>query len=152
MEVGDSKGSGGARAFQEEIIVPFADTDQAGIVHFANFFRYMENTEHAFLRSLGLSVHPKDWAAEDAVGWPRVKAECTYHRPILFEDRLVIKLDVAQVRTKSVRYAFAFYRADEEALIAEGEVVVVCVRKTSEGMKSVRIPDTVREALLSRNY
>ena len=37
--------------------VEFADTDMAGIVHFSNFFRYMERAEHEFLRSLGLSVH-----------------------------------------------------------------------------------------------
>src|SRR5213078_989612 len=36
--------------------VEFADTDMAGIVHFANFFRYMESAEHEFLRSHGLSV------------------------------------------------------------------------------------------------
>ena len=40
--------------------VEFADTDMAGIVHFANFFRYMERAEHEFLRSLGLSVHAVD--------------------------------------------------------------------------------------------
>ena len=33
--------------------VEFGDTDMAGIMHFANFFRFMERTEHAFLRTLG---------------------------------------------------------------------------------------------------
>ena len=36
--------------------VEFSDTDMAGIVHFANFFRYMETAEHGFYRSLGFSV------------------------------------------------------------------------------------------------
>ena len=40
--------------------VAFAETDMAGIVHFSNFFRYMENTEHAFYRSLGWSVIMSD--------------------------------------------------------------------------------------------
>ena len=37
--------------------IEFAETDMAGIVHFSNFFRMMEATEHAFFRSLGLSIH-----------------------------------------------------------------------------------------------
>ena len=36
--------------------VQFSETDMAGIVHFSNFFRWMEEVEHAYFRSLGLSV------------------------------------------------------------------------------------------------
>ena len=36
--------------------VEFSETDMAGIVHYSNFFRYMETVEHAFYRSLGFSV------------------------------------------------------------------------------------------------
>ena len=36
--------------------IEFADTEMAGIVHFANFFRFMEAAEVEFLRSRGLSV------------------------------------------------------------------------------------------------
>ena len=43
--------------------VEFADTDMAGIVHFANFFRYMEAAEVEFLRARGLSVK-LEWDAE----------------------------------------------------------------------------------------
>ena len=37
--------------------VEFSETDLAGIVHFSNYFRYMEAAEHEFFRSLGLSIH-----------------------------------------------------------------------------------------------
>src|SRR5689334_19819650 len=37
-------------------LVQFSETDMAGIVHFSNYFRWMEEVEHAFLRSLGMSV------------------------------------------------------------------------------------------------
>ena len=36
--------------------IEFADTDMAGIVHFANFFRFMEAAEVEFLRARGVSV------------------------------------------------------------------------------------------------
>ena len=49
--------------------VEFADTDMAGIMHFSNFFRYMEAAEHGFFRSLGFSIHR---SGPDPLGWPRV--------------------------------------------------------------------------------
>ena len=63
-----------AYEFRMKRPVEFYDTDMAGIMHFTNFFRFMEAAEHAFHRSLGLSV---DWEKAEkslGVGWPRVKA------------------------------------------------------------------------------
>jgi len=39
--------------------VEFAETDMAGIMHYSNYFRFMETAEHAFFRSLGLSIVTK---------------------------------------------------------------------------------------------
>src|SRR5437868_6014643 len=50
--------------------IEFGDTDMAGIVHFANFFRFMEAAECAFLRSRGLSVRMQ-WEGQ-AIGFPRL--------------------------------------------------------------------------------
>ena len=44
----------------------FHETDLAGIVHFSNFFKYMEEAEHAFVRSIGLSIHPPEELREPA--------------------------------------------------------------------------------------
>ena len=52
--------------------VEFSETDLAGIMHFTNFYRWMEICEHEFLRSLGLSVDMVD--ENGRFGWPRVKA------------------------------------------------------------------------------
>jgi len=92
--------------------VEFADTDMAGIVHFANFFRYMERAEHEFLRALGLSVHAVN--GDDVVSWPRVNAECKYRVPLSFEDELDVHLLVREKRSKSVTYEFRFYREGDE--------------------------------------
>src|SRR3954462_11653151 len=90
--------------------IEFAETDMAGIVHFANFFRMMEATEHAFFRSLGSSIH----AEEDGqmVGWPRVSTSCDYRRPLRFEDEVEIHLLVEEVRSRSIRYLFVFRTLD----------------------------------------
>ena len=70
--------------------VEFADTDMAGIVHFANFFRYMEAAEVDFLQARGLSVR-LDWEGQ-AIGFPRVSASCDYLRPATFMDTLEISV------------------------------------------------------------
>src|SRR3954468_12285601 len=86
--------------------VEFVDTDMAGIVHFSNFFRWMESAEVEFLRSLGLSVKLA-WEGVP-LGFPRVSAACDYVRPARFEDILQIAVTLAKVGRKSVTYAFEF--------------------------------------------
>jgi len=107
--------------------VEFADTDMAGIVHFANFFRYMEVTEHAFLRSLGLSVHMRD--GERTLGIPRVSASCDFRQPLRFEDRLEVHLRVREKKQKSLTYEFVFRKMNGTAgvEVARGSLTVVCV-------------------------
>ena len=60
-------------AYEYSIVrgVEFSDTDMAGIMHFSNFFRFMEAAEHGFFRSLGLSIHP---TGPDAVATVRAVA------------------------------------------------------------------------------
>ena len=68
----------------------FSETDMAGIVHFSNFFRYMETAEHAFYRSLGFSVTLND--LEPPLGFPRVHAACDYKKPLRFEEVAPVEL------------------------------------------------------------
>ena len=72
--------------FQVEKRIEFSETDMAGIVHFSNFFRMMELAEHAFIRSLGFSVHMQ--VEQGEIGWPRVKVTCDYRKPLRFEEVL----------------------------------------------------------------
>ena len=76
--------------------VEFADTDMAGIVHFSNYFRYMERAEHEFLRTLGISVH--DMVSDPPVSLPRVNATCDYRAPLKYEDELEVRLLKARER------------------------------------------------------
>src|SRR5579871_1939600 len=86
--------------------VEFSETDMAGIVHYSNFFRYMETAEHGFFRSLGYSVVMNHFATP--MGWPRVHAECDYRHPLRFEDEVEVHLLVTKKRPKSLSYMFKF--------------------------------------------
>ena len=123
--------------------VEFAETDMAGIMHFSNFFRYMEMAEHEFLRSLGLSVHAN--VEGRIVAWPRIHAECSYEVPARFEDELEIVLSVRQKRTKSITYDFSFLK-ESEKLLATGAVTAVCasIDPVTGQMSLIPIPEWIR--------
>jgi len=124
--------------------VEFAETDMAGIVHFSNFFRMMESTEHAFFRSLGFTIHGHENGT--TIGWPRVSASCDYRAPLRFEEEVEIHLIVAEVRSRSIRYQFVFRKATDGTEVARGQVAAVCatVDKTTGKLAPVPIPDAIR--------
>ena len=117
--------------------VEFSETDMAGIGHFSNFFRWMEMTEHAFLRSLGASVHGQLSSEQGGAsyGFARVHAECDYRRPVRFEDVLRIELRVEAKSSKSLEYGFAFSlpEGEDPSPLANGRMKVVCVSFDSTG-------------------
>jgi len=136
-----------AYQFEYHRTVTFVETDMAGIMHFSNFFRLMEEAEHAFFRSLGLSVHPEG----SPVGWPRVHAGCDFHKPLRFEEEVRIEVLVEEVRSKAVRYLFRFWKdgGATPELSAVGRVTAVCVSLDpgGKGMRAVPVPDEVREKI-----
>jgi YbgC/YbaW family acyl-CoA thioester hydrolase len=125
--------------------VEFADTDMAGIAHFANFFRYMEAAEVDYLQALGLSVDVQ-WEGE-RLGFPRVAASCDYLRPVTFPEVLQIEVRVDRVGRKSLSYAFDFFSGGEP--VARGRVVSVCCRVIGpeRRLEAIPIPDALRARL-----
>jgi YbgC/YbaW family acyl-CoA thioester hydrolase len=117
--------------------VEFAETDMAGIVHFSNYFRYMEMAEHAFLRSLGLSVHAPNGGA--TVTWPRVRAECSFKAPLTFEDELEVHLLVRKKTNRTITYDFRLLK-EADVLVALGSTTAVCVLLEAEKKQMTAIP------------
>ena len=129
--------------------VEFSETDMAGIVHFANFYRMMENAEHAFFRSLGFTVHGHE--AGTTIGWPRVNAACEFLAPLRFEEVVEVQLLVAEVRARSIRYAFRFWKGEGAGRVevARGSVTAVCatVEKSTGRLAAVAIPEAIRATI-----
>ncbi|MHC4400447.1 MAG: acyl-CoA thioesterase [Planctomycetota bacterium] len=135
-----------AYEFRWKRTVEFAETDLAGIVHFSNYFRYMEVAEHEFLRSLGISVHSE--IDGRLVGWPRVRAECSYRAPLKFEDVLEVHLVVRKKTSRSITYEFRFLRDGQEP-VARGLVKVACVTLDPEThtLTPIPIPPSIDEKI-----
>jgi YbgC/YbaW family acyl-CoA thioester hydrolase len=115
--------------------VQYYETDAAGIVHFSWFFRYLEEAEHALWREAGLSIAPLG----TEIGWPRVAAAFSYHRPLKFEDEFEVHIRIAEIGEKTIRYAGVLTCCG--AKIATGSLTVACViRQPDNTLKSVPIP------------
>ena len=98
-----------------EVRIIFGDTDQMGVVYYANYLRFFESARAAYWRGLGKSY--KDLEAW-GVALPVVEAHCRYRRPSHYEDLLAISVDVDELRGASLRFAYEVRRGDE--LLADG--------------------------------
>ncbi len=125
--------------------VEFCETDMAGIVHFANFYRWMEQAEHDFFRSLGLSIvrHLPDGST---IGWPRVTAQCRFESPARYEDVLTVRLTVQRIGVKSITYDVAITNGDRS--VARGSMkTVCCIVRPGLPMESLEIPEEYRSKI-----
>ena len=100
---------------QHEIRVIFGDTDQMGVVYYANYLRFFESARAAYWRSLGKSY--KDLEAW-GVALPVIEAHVVYKRPARYEDLLIVDVRVSELRGASLRFAYQVTRGGE--LLADG--------------------------------
>jgi YbgC/YbaW family acyl-CoA thioester hydrolase len=127
--------------------VEFAETDMAGIMHFSNYFRWMEACESAFYRSLNLPLI--SFVPGQVVGWPRVNVTCDYRAPLRFNDAVEVRLYVKEIRTRAIVLLFKFRKIakgkPEPDVCAQGEITAVCVTGDAKGgMVATAIPDWFR--------
>ncbi len=130
--------------------VAFSETDMAGLMHFANFFRWMEDAEHAFFRAQGLSVHMELEGRK--ISWPRVDASCRFLAPLRFEDEAEVRTLVTRVSTRSMECVHVIRRAREQDKgwldVARGRITLVCVELSEDGtMQAVEVPRRIAERI-----
>lgn len=125
--------------------VEFCETDMAGIVHFSNFYRWMEQAEHEFFRSLDLTIvnHRPDG---QTFGWPRVNCSCRFEAPARYNDILTVKLYVQRIGVKSLTFEVHIFKDDVR--LARGIMKTVCCVVTGgQPLQSVEIPDEYLERI-----
>ena len=113
-----------------EVRVRYAETDQMGIVYYANYLVWFELGRVELLRSLGLAYSQLEKEHECIL--PVVSASCRYRSPARYDDEILIETRPAMLRGSVIKFAYQIYRKanqeqDERELLAEGETVhVVC--------------------------
>ena len=128
-----------ASEFRSTRRIEFAETDMAGIIHFSNYFRYMEQAEHEFFRSLGLSIVER--REDRQLTWPRVSASCDFLAPVHFEDVLDVQLRVDKKGRSSLTFAVVFTKDGTE--VARGRLVTACCQMVQGKLEPIPIPDWI---------
>jgi acyl-CoA thioester hydrolase len=122
-----------------EIRVIFGDTDQMGIVYYANYLRWFEASRGAFLRDAG-----RPYSELERAGWgmPVIEAHVKYVRPARYDDLIHVTVAVDEVKRASLRFRYEVRRGHE--LLADGWTIHACVDR---GGRAVRIPEEIRALL-----
>ncbi len=126
---------------ESEIQVRYAETDQMGVAYHAAFFPWLEVGRMTLLHRLGKTYSEME---AEGVYLPVVEAHLEYLKPAHFEDVLVVKTQVAEVRRASVKFSYEVCRKGEDTVLARGHTIHVTT--TREG-KTMRMPEQVREML-----
>ena len=126
--------------------VRYAETDQMGIVYYANYLVWFELGRVELLRSLGLAYSQME--KDHKLILPVVEASCRYRAPARYDDEILIETRPALVRESVLKFAYrilcAGHDGAEPKLLAEGETVhVVC----DENLKRMPLPEQYRTAL-----
>jgi len=113
-----------------QVRVRYAETDQMGIVYYANYLVWFEIGRVELLRSLGLAYSQLETEHECIL--PVVEASCRYRSPARYDDEILIETRPALLRGSVIKFAYQIWRkasqeGEEQKLLAEGETVhVVC--------------------------
>ena len=123
------------------IRVTYADTDQMGVVYYANYLRFFEVGRAEWIRARGRAY--RDLEA-DGLRLPVVEAYARYHAPARYDDLIDIEVAPADVRRVSLRFYYRVRRASDGVLLAEGHTRHAAIGPDG---RPRRMPDDVLELL-----
>jgi acyl-CoA thioester hydrolase len=140
-------------AVTTQVRVRYAETDQMGIVYYANYLIWFELGRVELLRSLGLAYSSLE--KDHSIILPVVDAHCRYRAPARYDDEILIETRPVLLRGTVLKFAYRILRkspdGQEPALLAEGETVhVVCDDKLERKPLPEKYADALR-ALMPEN-
>jgi acyl-CoA thioester hydrolase len=106
-----------------DIRVIYGDTDQMGVVYYANYLRYFEAGRNEFIRAKGLRY--RDFEAGHGLRLPVVEAHVSYRMPARYDDVLTIETSLAEMRRASARFGYRIVRDGD--VLATGHTLHACV-------------------------
>ena len=115
--------------------VRYAETDQMGVVYHSNHFIWFEIGRVELLRQLGFSY--REMENEDQCYIAVVDARCRYRAPARYDDEIIVRTHLKNVRDSVIHFAYELLRAPDNTLLAEGETTHIV---TDAQMKSTELP------------
>ena len=122
----------------------YAETDQMGVVHHANYLVYLEESRTSLMRERGCS-----YAELEREGWalPVRRAQLRYRAPAYYEQELVVRTRVGRVGNASITFESEVVRPSDGVLVASGSVELACVRKDMSERRPIPLPPELLEKL-----
>ncbi len=112
-----------------ELRVIYGDTDQMGVVYYANYLRYFEAGRNEFIRQKGLRY--RDFEERFALRLPVTEARVGYVEPARYDDLVTVEIRLDEVRRASARFDYRLLREDG-ALLATGSTTHACVDRAGK--------------------
>jgi acyl-CoA thioester hydrolase len=133
-----------------ELRVRYAETDQMGVVYYANYLVWFEVGRVEFMRSLGFDY--KQMEMEDGCILPVVEANCRYRAPARYDDVILIEAGPVILKGSLLKFAYRVFRASNaregQMLLAEGETVhIVCDASMQKCLMPERYAAPIRSAI-----
>ena len=129
------------RASRSTVRVRYAETDQMGIAHHAEYFAWFEVGRTDLLRECGMTYRDLE---KDGLRLPVIEASARYLRPALYDDVLEVRREVAGVSGARVSFTYEVRRDGTEGPLATGATEHAAV--DTQG-RPRRLPDTLRRSL-----
>lgn len=124
------------------IRVIYGDTDQMGVVYYANYLRFFEAGRNEYLRARGSRY--RDIEREWGVLLPVVEANVRYRHSARYDDWLRIETRITTLKRASLRFDYRVIREEDERLLAEGHTVHACIDRDH---KPVKLPEPLLRLL-----
>jgi YbgC/YbaW family acyl-CoA thioester hydrolase len=109
--------------FTVDMPVRWVDTDALRVVHYSNYFRYVEAAEEELYRSLGFTF--KELNEKYKIAVPRVEAFCRYEAPARYGDVVTVRLQLSEKAEKILRYDFEIHRKSDGELLCSGYLKII---------------------------
>jgi len=117
------------------IRVRYAETDQMGVVYHSNYFIWFEVGRVDLLRELGFTY--REMEQVDGCYIAVVDARCRFKAPARYDDEIVIRTHLKNVRESLIHFAYEAVRESDGTLLAEGETTHIV---TGRDMRKRELP------------
>jgi len=107
--------------------VRYAETDQMGVVYYANYLVWMELGRVEYCRAAGLNYRAME--RDDGILLTVAEATCRYLAPAVYDDEVVVSTRIAETGPRVVKFAYEMRRLDGDQILARGQTThVFCNR------------------------
>jgi acyl-CoA thioester hydrolase len=123
-------------ATETRLRVRYAETDQMGVVYYANHYVWMEVGRIELCKACGFNY--RDMEREDGVFLAVAESACRYRAPAHFDDEVIVKTWIEEANTRTVIFQYEMRLADGDRLLATGHTRHVYVNRE---MHKTRLPE-----------